>query len=528
MRRVLISDSLASGWQAVFAEAPDVQVDAEFGLGHAELLAAIPNYHGLIVRSGTQVTREVIESADRLRVIGRAGAGVDNIDIPAATERGIVVLNAPGGNTISTAEHTVGMLLALSRYIPQASASVKAGSWDRKQYMGVELQGKVLGIIGVGRVGQRVARRARAFGMKLLGHDPFLSDELASQLQIGLADLDGIYAESDFITLHSPLTASTQHLISGAALAKCKDGVRILNCARGGLVDEAALLEGIRSGKVAGVALDVFEQEPPPPEYPLLARPEVICTPHLGASTMEAQEKVARQIARDVLEVLDDRPVQHAVNMPSIDPEMFDTIKPYLLLAEKVGSLQAQLSRGHLRRIAIEYHGDVLKYATSPMTSAVLKGAIGALVDEPVSYVNAPLFAQRRGVHIDETRSSDHGDYANLITVNYETSAGATSIAGTIFGRHDPRIVRIDGYDVNAKLQGDMLFCCNQDVPGVVGLMGSMLAEEAINIADMALGRESRGGRAIMALCIDEQVSEKVLERIGMAPQVIWVKQARL
>jgi len=439
-----------------------------------------------------------------------------------------VVLNAPGGNTVSTAEHSFGMLLALSRYIPQATASLKAGQWDRKRYTGVELHGKVLGIIGVGRVGQQVAQRARAFGMTILGHDPFLSDELAAQLHIRLAALDEIYAEADYISLHSPLTKGTRHLISREALAKCKPGIRIINCARGGLADEAALLEGIRSGRVAGVALDVFEQEPPGPDHPLLSREEVICTPHLGASTLEAQEKVARQIARDVLEVLHERPVQHALNMPSVDPAIFDTIKPYLLLAEKVGTLHAQLSRGHLRRIAIEYHGDVLKYATSPMTAAVLKGAIATLADEPVSYVNAPLFAQRRGVNIDETRSSDHRDYANLITVNYETSEGATTISGTIFGKHDPRIVRIDEFDVNAKLFGDMLFVCNKDVPGVVGLMGSLLADEGINIADMALGRESRGGRAIMALSIDEPVSEEVLARITSAPQVIWVRQARL
>jgi D-3-phosphoglycerate dehydrogenase / 2-oxoglutarate reductase len=528
MQKVLISDSLNDGWQDVFADVPDVTAESRTGLSRDEFLQAITEYHGLIVRSGTQVTREVIEAGSQLRVVGRAGAGVDNIDIAAATERGIVVLNAPGGNTVSTAEHSFGMLLALSRNIPQATASVKAGQWDRKRYTGVELHGKVLGIIGVGRVGQQVATRARAFGMTILGHDPFLSDELAAQLHIRLASLDEIYAEADYISLHSPLTDGTRHLISRESLALCKRGVRIINCARGGLADEEALLEGILDGKVAGVALDVYEQEPPGPEHPLLSREEVVCTPHLGASTLEAQEKVARQIARDVLEVLCDRPVQHALNMPSVDPAIFETIKPYLLLAESVGTLQAQLSRGHLRRIAIEYHGDVLRYATSPMTAAVLKGAISNLTDDPVSFVNAPLFAQRRGVNIDETRSSDHRDYANLITVNYETSEGATTISGTIFGKHDPRIVRVDGFDVNAKLSGDMLFVCNEDVPGVVGLMGTMLAEEGINIADMALGRESRGGRAIMALSIDEPVSEEVRARITSAPEVIWVRQARL
>ncbi len=528
MKKILISDSLGDGWKGVFAEAPDFEVDVKTGLSPAELAEVVGEYAGLIVRSGTQVTREIIQAATRLRVIGRAGAGVDNIDLEAASERGIVVLNAPGGNTISTAEHTFAMLLSLARNIPQATASLKAGLWERKKYTGVELNDKVLGVIGVGRVGQQVASRARAFGMTTLGYDPFLSDEMASRLQIRLASLDEIYAEADYLTLHTPLIDGTRHLISSATLEKCKKGVRVLNCARGGLVDEAALLEAIKSGKVAGAALDVFEEEPPPADHPLLAREEVICTPHLGASTLEAQEKVAQQIACEVLDVLMDRPVQNAVNMPSVDPAVFDTIRPYLLLAEKVGALQAQLCRGSLRRIAIEYHGDILKYATSPMTAAVLKGAISKLSDEPVSYVNAPIFAQKRGVKIDETRRSDDQDYANLITVHYETSEGTTSVSATVFGRRDPRVVRIDQFEVKAKLEGDMLFCCNRDVPGVVGWMGSLLAEAEANISDMALGRESQGGQAIMVINLDTPVPEEVIQRISEAPHVFWVAQARL
>ena len=528
MKKVLISDTLAGGWQEVFSDAPDIQVDVKTGLSPEALWEAIGGYTALIVRSDTRVTRQLIEAAPRLRVVGRAGAGVDNIDIGAATERGVVVLNAPGGNTISTAEHTVAMLLALSRNISQAAASVRAGGWDRKRYTGVELHGKVLGIIGVGRIGQQVARRARAFGMTVLGYDPFLSDEMAAQLHIRLSSLDEIYAEADYLSLHAPLTQNTRHLISKAALKKCRPGVRVLNCARGGLVDEALLLEAIESGHVAGAALDVCEQEPPPPDYPLLRREEVICTPHLGASTREAQEKVARQVAQAVLDVLRDRPVQNAINLPAIDPALFDTIRPYLLLAEKVGALQAQLSRGHLRRIVVEHHGDILKYATSPMTSAVVKGAITYLSSEPVTYVNALLFAQKRGVRIDETRSSNHQDYTNLITVGCETSEGAISISATTFGSRDPRMVRIDRFEVKAKLEGDMLFCCNRDVPGVVGWMGSLLAEADINIADMALGRESRGGRAIMVLNLDTPVPGEVLQRIAGAPHVFWVKQAKL
>ena len=453
---------------------------------------------------------------------------MDNIDIGAATERGVVVVHAPGGNTIATAEHTVGMLLALSRNIPQANASVKGGAWERKSYTGVELNGKVLGIIGVGRVGQYVARLARALGMTILGYDPILSDEMAAKFQVGLVSLNEIYANADYITLHTPLIEATRHLISDAALKKCKPGVRILNCARGGLVDEAALLEAIETGKVVGAALDVYEREPPPRDHPLLKRQEVICTPHLAASTLEAQERVARQVAQGVLEVLMDRPAQHTVNMPSMDPATYEIVRPYLLLAERVGALQAQLSRGSLRRIAIEYHGDMLNYATSPMTAAVLKGAITNLTDEPVTYVNAPLFTQKRGVKIDETRSSAHKDYTNLMTVDYETSDGKTSISATVFGSSDARVVRIDRFEVKAKLEGNMLFCCNRDIPGVVGWIGTLLAEEELNIADMALGRDIRGGQAIMVISLDSPASDAVLNRIAEAPQFLWVRQAKL
>lgn len=527
MKRVLIADTLSHGWQNVFADAPDVLVDVRTGRSPEALARAISPYDGLIIRSETQVNRELLDAARRLRVVGRAGVGVDNIDIGAATERGVVVVHSPGGNTIATAEHTVGMLLALSRNIPQATASLKRGAWERKSYTGVELNGKVLGIIGVGRVGQHVASLARALGMTTLGYDPFLSDQMASRFQVRLTSLEEIFAASDYITLHTPLMEATRHLISAASLEKCKPGVRILNCARGGLVDEAALLNAIETGKVIGAALDVYEQEPPPKDHPLLRRREVICTPHLAASTLEAQERVARQIAQDVVEVLMDRPAQRAVNMPSVDPSLYEDIRPYLLLAEKVGALQAQLSRGNLRRIAIEYHGDMLEFATSPMTAAVLKGAITNLTDELVTYVNAPLFAQKRGVKIDETRSSAHKDYTNLMTVDYETSAGKTSISATVFGSSDARVVRIDPFEVKAKLEGDMLFCCNRDVPGVVGWIGSLLAEEKLNIADMALGRDNRGGQAIMVISLDSPATDAVLNRIADSPQFLWARKAK-
>lgn len=528
IKKVLISDALVDGWQKVFAEAGDLQADVKTGLSEEMLCEVIGDYNGLIVRSATQVTKKVLEAGKQLRVIGRAGAGVDNIDIEVATERGIVVMNAPGANTISTAEHTLAMLLALSRNIPQATASVKAGIWDQKRYTGVEVYEKVLGIIGVGRVGQRIAQYARGLGMILLGYDPFLSDELAVQLQIQLTSLDEIFSGVDYLTLHTPLTQNTHHIVSETSLKKCKRGVRILNCARGGLVDEDALYKSIISGQVAGAALDVFEQEPPNSGHPLLHRPEVICTPHLGASTWEAQGKVAHQIASDVTDVLKELPVSSAINLPSIEAAHFEVIRPYLLLAEKVGALVAYLSRGHLRRIVNQYYGEILEYATSPMTAAVLKGAIAPFSDEPITQVNAPVFAQKQGVQIDETRSGDDGDYTNLITVACETSEGTVSVSATLFGRRDPRLVRIDNIEVKAKLEGDMLVCCNRDVPGVVGWMGSLLAEANINIADMALGREKRGGKAIMVFNIDTHISVELLQRIADDPLVFWVKQVKL
>lgn len=527
MDKVLIADSLADGWQDI-AEKAGIQVDVNTGLSEAELVETIPGYAGLIVRSASTVTAPIIAAGTDLRVIGRAGAGVDNIDIDAATQRGIIVVNAPGGNTISTADHTMAMLLSLSRNIPQAAQSMKEKRWDRKSYTGVELDGKILGVMGVGRVGLQVCHRARAFGMKILANDPFFSEEMAEKNHIKLATKDEIFEQADYITLHAPLLKETHHLINDETLAKCKDGVRIVNCARGELIDDDALLRAIESGKVAGAAIDVYHQEPPPDDHPLIGRPEVICTPHLAASTAEAQEKVARQIMGSVVDGIAGRPVQGAINLPSVDPTIFEAIQPYLLLGERIGSFVSQISDGSLKKMNIEYQGEILEYATSPMTAAVLKGAVSGLTDEPVSFVNAPIFARDRGVQIEETRTTSNPDYVNLITVNCETTKETTTVVGTVFGRNDPRLLRIDQFEVKAKLEGDVLICCNKDAPGVVGTMGTLLAENGINIADMALGRESRGGRAIMVFNVDAPVSEEVLRRIESDPLVFWAKHAVL
>jgi D-3-phosphoglycerate dehydrogenase len=363
--------------------------------------------------------------------------------------------------------------------------------------------------------------------MTLLGADPFLSDDLARQLNIQPASYDEIFSEADYVTLHTALTDQTHHLVSASTLSKCKDGIRIVNCARGELIDEEALAEAIESGKVAGAALDVFSEEPPSADHPLVVRPEVICTPHLGASTFEAQEKVARQIAEDLRDALLGQPVQSAINLPPIDPEYFETISPYLSLAERVGSLQAQLMGGHLRKVINRYQGVIQEYATQPLTAAVLKGIFGYQSDEPVTLVNAPLWAKGRSIKVEESKSS-HEDYSNLITVDIETSEETTAISATVFGRSDLRLIRLDDVEVKAKLEGHMIFLGNQDVPGVVGHMGNLLAANEINIADMALGRKSAGGEAIMVFNIDAPVSDEVLADIVSHEFVNWVKQVKL
>lgn len=525
--RVLIADSVAPAGVEVLNRTPGIAADVHTSLTPEELVRRIGEYEALIVRSSTRVTAQVIEAGDTLKLVARAGTGVDNVDVQAATKRGVIVMNTPGGNTVSTAEHTFSMLLALSRNIPQSARSLREGRWDRKQYIGTEARGKTLGIIGVGRIGREVALRARAFGMKVLGHDPFLSEDAATELGLQLATLEELYTQSDYITVHTPLTDETRHLISDAALAQCKDDVRIINCARGGIVDEEALLRAIESGKVAGAALDVFESEPPL-GHPLLALDEVICTPHLGASTSEAQRNVAIQVAEQVADALTGGPVRNAVNFPPIAPEVYRKIQPYMDLAERIGTLQAQLGEGHPIRIAMEYHGEVLDYPISPITSAVLKGVMQSMSDESVNYVNAPLLAQERGVRVDEIRSSEHEDFATLITVTYRTTTGEYAVSGTIFGRSDLRIVRIGDYRFDVQPEGHMLMYANQDVPGIIGRVGTLLGSRGINIASMYCGRERPGAEAVTVLNVDSRIPDTVLAEIEGQEHILWAKRIKL
>ena len=436
-------------------------------------------------------------------------------------------MNTPGGNSISTAEHTFAMLIAVARNIAQATASVKAGEWERGRYTGVELIGKTLGVFGLGKVGREVASRGAAFKMKVLGYDPFVTEEMALSYGAQSATPEEIYAGADFITVHLHLNDQTRHLISDEQLNSCKDGVYLINCARGGIIDEAALLRGLESGKVGGAAVDVFEEEPPAMAE-LVAHERLICTPHLGASTREAQASVALQIAEQVSDVLMDRVIRNAVNVPSVEPEMYRLIQPFLALAERMGCLLAQINEGQLERITVEYHGDVTAYPTSPLTAAVLKGIMGTVSDEAVNFVNAPVFAQERGVRVDELKSNEHEDYASLITVVYQTTTARRTIAGTLFGKSDPRLVRLDEYDFDAVPEGYMLFYVNDDIPGIIGRIGTVMGVHQVNIAQMSCGRHEVGGKALTILNVDSPIPDALLEEVLSQNHISWAKKVSL
>ena len=526
--KVLISDKVDTGCADILRENPAISVDIKTDLTPDQLKATIGPYEALIVRSATQVSEEILLAAPKLRVVGRAGAGVDNIDVEAATRQGVIVMNTPGGNSVSTAEHSFAMLMALARNIPQATAALKDGRWDRSRYTGVELRGKILGVIGLGKVGRELAQRGAAFKMKVLGYDPFVGEEIALAYSTQLASLEEIYTQADFISVHLPLTPQTRHSISDEVLAQCKDGVRLLNCARGGIIDEDALLRGLESGKVAGAALDVFEKEPPAPGRPLIAHERVICTPHLAASTHEAQTNVALQVARQVGDALMDRVILNAVNVPSVEPEIYQMMRPYLDLAERLGRLQVQLGEGQLERITVEYHGDVNAHPTSPLTAAVLKGIMSAISYEAINFVNAPLLAQERGIRVDELKSTEHEDYTSLITVIYQTTSRRRVLSGTIFGKGDPRLVRLDEYSFDAVPAGHMLFYVNEDIPGIIGQIGTLMGSHQVNIGQMACGRHQVGGKALTVVTVDSAISDEVLDEIGSQSYISWAKRVQL
>jgi len=524
--RVLVSDSISEKGLDILKRA-GLDVDVRTGMDPEELKKCIGEYHGLIIRSATKVTADLIEAAKNLRVIGRAGSGLDNVDKTAATKKGIVVMNTPGGNTITTAEHTIALMFALARQIPQATASMKAGRWEKKRFMGVELYNKTIGIIGIGNIGRQVAKRALALGMNVIGYDPYLSEDNAKEMGIEKVELSELFKRSDFITIHTPLTAETKNLINRKTIQMMKDGVRIINCARGGIVNEADIYEALRSGKVAGAALDVFEKEPPG-DNPLLTLDNVVCTPHLGAATEEAQENVAIAIAEQVADYLVRGVIRNAVNFPSVPAEQVSKLQPYLTLAERLGGFASQVFEGAVTEITIEYRGEASELNTAPLTIAALKGFLTPILEETVNFVNAPIIAKERGIEVKETKSADAGDYQSMMVFRLKTDGKENQLSGTLFSRKDPRIVRINSFPVEIIPEGNMLFIYNNDRPGVIGNIGSYLGQCNINIARMHFGRETAGGRAISVVSIDTPVTEAQIEDIRKMPNILSVKVVNL
>ena len=524
--KVLVSDPVAAEGVAILRRA-GLDVDVRTGLTKDELIGIIGDYDALAVRSETKVTADVLEAAAKLKIIGRAGVGVDNIDVERATQKGILVVNSPEGNTIAAAELTVALLLSLSRNIAQAAASLRGGEWKRSKYVGVEVYGKTVGVIGLGKIGREVAKRLLGMEMTVLAYDPFLSDEQAGQLGVRKVDLDTIYRQADYITVHVPKTKETAGMIGTDQIAQMKDGVRLVNVARGGIIQEAALLEGIKSGKIAGAAVDVWESEPTPPDNPLLPLPQLVGTPHLGASTEEAQIGVAVDIAEQIVDVLEGRPARAAVNMPGLAPDVMARIAPYLKLAEKIGSLHTQLaaSGGSITAVEAVYAGDFEQNQLVHLTRALMKGLLSPILTESVNYVNAPALAASRGIRITESRAPRSDEHAQLLSVTATSDAGERAICGTVFGRSDARIVEIDGYDVDFKPEGFLMVTQHTDRPGIIGRVGTLLGQKGLNIAGMYVGRDEKTRRAVMALSLDESVPEGVMAEIN---QLEGMESARM
>ncbi|MET1110759.1 MAG: phosphoglycerate dehydrogenase [Allosphingosinicella sp.] len=524
MPKVLISDSMDPKAAEIF-RAKGVEVDEKPGLTKDELKAIIGGYDGLAIRSATKVTADLLEAATNLKVIGRAGIGVDNVDIPAATARGIVVMNTPFGNSITTAEHAIALMFALARDLPAADSSTQAGKWEKNRFMGVELTSKTLGLIGAGNIGSIVADRALGLRMKVLAYDPFLTAERALDLGVEKAELDELLARADFITLHTPLTDQTRNILSRENLAKTKKGVRIVNCARGGLIDEVALKEALDSGQVAGAALDVFVEEPAKAS-PLFGTPGLVATPHLGASTTEAQVNVAIQVAEQMAEFLMRGGVTNALNMPSLSAEEAPRLRPYMALAEKLGSLVGQLSHGPLAGLSIEAEGAAAELNMKPITGAVLAGFM-RIHSDTVNMVNAPYLAKERGLDVREIRHDRETDYHTLLRVSAMTSAGARPVVGTLFANSAPRLVEIFGIRVEAELEGEMIYIVNEDTPGFIGRLGTLLGEAGVNIGTFSLGRREAGGEAVALVSVDGHIGPDLVRRLQALPGVKRVKPLR-
>ncbi len=518
--RVLLSDTLAPQGIEVLKRYPQLQFDIKTGLKPADLAATIGPYDALLIRSGTKVTREIIEHATSLKVIGRAGVGVDNVDLEAATRRGIVVMNSPLGNSVTTAEHAIAMMMAMARQIPAATAALKAGRWERNKFMGTEVCNKTLGVVGLGNIGRIVADRAAGLKMKVIGYDPILTAEAAARLGIELVSLDDLIARADFITVHTPLTSDTRGLIGAAAFARMKKGVRIINCARGGIVDEKALADAIVSGKVAGAALDVFVEEPPPASHPLLKLDSVVATPHLGAATDEAQVQVSIDIAQQVADFLINGTIASAVNIPAVSPKELEVIGPHLSLGDKLGRLAAQLISDAPKALTVAFGGEASNLKPDAVTAAVLKGLMSGFLDEELNLVNAPFIARERGIKVSETRSREVTDFMNTLTVRVTTASGEHEVSGAVLGNRALRLIRIDGHRVESVPEGYFLMLHNRDVPGVVGAVGTMLGQSGINIAGLELDRDRVGGTALSLIEVDGPVPDQILDKLKTIPAI--------
>jgi len=524
--KVLVSDNISDKGIAILQHA-GLEVDIKTGLKPEELKKEIKNYDALIIRSATKVTSDIINAADHLKVIGRAGSGLDNVDKNAATKRGIVVMNTPGGNTITTAEHTIALLLSMARQIPQATASMKEGKWDKKRFMGVELYNKTLGIIGLGNIGSHVTRIARGIGMNIITYDPYLSEQRAKELGIKIVELEELIKNSDFITIHTPLTSETRGLINAERIEKMKEGVRIINAARGGIIDEKALYNALKSGKVAAAALDVFEKEPPQGS-PLLELDNLVCTPHLGAASEDAQENVAIAVAQQIVDYLVHGTIRNAVNFPSISADIQPRLQPYINLAERLGSFLSQSFEGAINEIIVEYMGEITRLVLEPIKIAVIKGILTPILEETVNFINAPLIAKERGIEVKEITSADAGDYHSMLSVKLKGGKKESAVTGVLYGKKDPRIIKVSEFAVEVIPEGEMLLLLNNDKPGVIGNIGTLLGRNNINIARMQFGREEPGGRAITVVSIDAPVSQEILFEIRKFPNVLSVKPIHL
>jgi len=525
--KILVSDSLSKQGVEILQKA-GFTVDVKTKLSKEELLKEITSYDGLVVRSGTKVTADVINAAKNLKVIGRAGSGLDNVDTQAATRRGIVVMNTPGGNTVTTAEHTMAMIFAMTRRIPQATTSMKAGKWEKERFMGVELYNKTLGIVGIGQIGGYLAKLAQGISMNVIAYDPYLAEERARKMGVEVVDLADLFRRADIISVHTPLTPETKSLINAAAITQMKPGVMIVNCARGGIIEETDLAAALASKRVAAAAFDVFEQEPVNPGHPLLTLDNFIATPHIGASTTEAQENVAIGIAEQIVDYFTKGIARGAVNIPSVPPEVLPHLQPYITLAEKIGLLQAQLCEGGLERVTVEYNGEVASMSVAPLTIAVLKGLFTPILEDAVNFVNAPVIAKERGIEIKEVKSSDAGDFTSVIRVRVEAGKKTHRLAGTLHNRKEPRILEIDHFQVEVVPEGHLLLILNEDKPGVIGAVGQVLGDHSVNIARMQCSREERGGNALLIIGLDAPLPAGMLETIRGGKNILSVKLADL